>query len=302
MPITDFQTLRLFLSVHELRNVTRAAERHHIATSAVTKRIKELETTHNVRLFDRQARGVIPTIAGDELANHVRSIMLMIDRATASMSEFSLGAKGHVRIAATASSILGGLSDHIGAFTKKHPNVICDITEDTSLANISSVMSGRVDLAVVAMTEAIPADLTIVTVASDTLCVITTPDDPLADKKEVAFADLLSRDQIGIGATSALAVQLNQVALQQGLQIEYRYRVSTCDVARAMVSSGLGIAILPDSMVGAYGLAQNLKAIPLSDPWAKREMIMCYREESQTVASRLFIEHVTREAFPDGEG
>ncbi|MGD9846573.1 MAG: LysR family transcriptional regulator, partial [Variibacter sp.] len=39
----DFQSLRLFISMIEERSITRAAERHRIANSAVSKRIAYLE-------------------------------------------------------------------------------------------------------------------------------------------------------------------------------------------------------------------------------------------------------------------
>ena len=54
----DLQTFRLFLTVHDLGNITRAAERSNIAVSAVTKRLQDLEAHYHVRLFDRQPRGV----------------------------------------------------------------------------------------------------------------------------------------------------------------------------------------------------------------------------------------------------
>ena len=50
----DLQMFKLFLTVHDLGNITRAAEHSNIAVSAVTKRLQDLEAHYHVRLFDRQ--------------------------------------------------------------------------------------------------------------------------------------------------------------------------------------------------------------------------------------------------------
>lgn len=89
----DIQTLRLFLSIFDLKNLTRAAQRHNIAPSAVTKRIRDLERHYAVKLFERQSRGVSPTYAGEELARHVGDLFSRLDRLKGTMSEFSLGAR-----------------------------------------------------------------------------------------------------------------------------------------------------------------------------------------------------------------
>jgi len=64
MYVPDLQTIRSFLAVYGLRNVTCAVECHNIAVSAVTKRLRDLELLYGVRLFERQSRGFSPTLPG----------------------------------------------------------------------------------------------------------------------------------------------------------------------------------------------------------------------------------------------
>ena len=66
MSFPDLQTLHLYLTVHELGNVTHAAKRHGIAASSVTKRLHDLEEHYGVPFFKRHARGMVPTPAGDK--------------------------------------------------------------------------------------------------------------------------------------------------------------------------------------------------------------------------------------------
>ena len=60
----DLVTLNLVLAIAETRNITRAAEREHLALAAASKRLKDLETRLGVQLFERRARGVETTEAG----------------------------------------------------------------------------------------------------------------------------------------------------------------------------------------------------------------------------------------------
>ena len=56
-------TLRLFVAVMEEQAIARAAAREHIATSAASRRLAELENQLKVRLFERSNRGIAPTPA-----------------------------------------------------------------------------------------------------------------------------------------------------------------------------------------------------------------------------------------------
>jgi DNA-binding transcriptional LysR family regulator len=293
----DLQTLRLFLSIFELRNLTHAAQRHAIAPSAVTKRIQDMERHYGIELFHRQSRGVIPTTAGEELARHVRDLFSRIAHIAGSMSEFAQGSRGQVRVHANASILLEALIAAIVSFTRLHPLIRIDLQELMSWAIVRDVAEGRADVGLVADAIVIPSDLTVAVYAHDRLMAICPANHALAARKTVAFEELLDFDQIGIGATSALSVQLAEQADQLHRIIRHAYRTATYDVARMMVAQGCGIAVLPSSLVVPY-VSDKLVSVPLSDSWARRKMQLCYREEaSLTVAARLFIQHLLEQAF-----
>ncbi|MBB5499919.1 DNA-binding transcriptional LysR family regulator [Paraburkholderia sp. MM5384-R2] len=68
----DLTTLQLFLAVFEEGTLTRAAEREAIAVSAASKRLVELEQAVGASLFQRNARGMTLTPAGETLLHHAR--------------------------------------------------------------------------------------------------------------------------------------------------------------------------------------------------------------------------------------
>lgn len=293
---TDVQTLRLFLSMIELSNLTRAARRHNISPSAVTKRIRNLETFYKVTLFERQSRGVVPTAAGEELARQVRELFSRLDNMKGAMSEFAHGARGQIRVHASASILLEALVDSVASFTAEFPLVRVELTETMSWTIVRDVVDGRADVGLVAGSFDIPPDVTVLPYRQDRLMVLVPARHPLAGRSSIAFAEALDYDHVGIGVTSAISVQLGEEANRLRRIVRYSYRVATYDVARWMVARGCGIAILPSSLVVPYAEAIGLACIPLVDSWARREMRICLRDEAAlTVAARLFVRHLQRD-------
>ena len=94
----DLVSLRTFVAVAEYGNLTRAAEREHLAVSAISKRIGELESLVGTPLLQRYHRGVGLTPAGQSLLHHARQMLQLVDRMDAELAEFAGGVKGHVHV------------------------------------------------------------------------------------------------------------------------------------------------------------------------------------------------------------
>jgi DNA-binding transcriptional LysR family regulator len=77
----SFDLLRTFLAVYRAGSVTRGAELLGLSQPAVTAQVKALETELSRSLFDRQARGMRPTAAADELAARVAGPLDALDEA-----------------------------------------------------------------------------------------------------------------------------------------------------------------------------------------------------------------------------
>jgi DNA-binding transcriptional LysR family regulator len=292
MHAPDLLTLRLFLAVHELGNVTRAGERHNIAASSVTKRLQDLEAHYKVRLFNRLARGVVPTAAGDELARHVQGLFAQIDDIQGTMSEFVEGIRGNVRVHASASVIMDHLADAIAKFVSRHPLVRVELQEAASWQVVRNVFEGRADIGLVASSVEIPPDLAVHPYRADRLVAVVWPTHPLATSAAIDFEWLLDYEHVGIGVNAAVSVQLAEEAARLNRTIRHSYRVETVDVARRMVAAGLGVAVLPDGMVVPYQEAVGIVAVPLRDAWARRAKRICVRDSSLTASARLFLAHV----------
>lgn len=87
----DPTSLKLFVSVIEEGTIAAAAEREHIAASALSKRLSELEGILHTQLLARSNKGIAPTAAGIALLNLARGVLHDLDEVYSEMREYSSG-------------------------------------------------------------------------------------------------------------------------------------------------------------------------------------------------------------------
>lgn len=289
----DLTTLRMFLAVHHLGNLTRAAQREHIAPSAVSKRLQDLEAEVGTPLFHRHARGVTPTAAGEALARHAHRLFDDVNRMTAELSEFTSGLRGEVRIHAHSSAMVQYLPDQIAAFLKNFPAVRVVLREETSPLVMQSTLDGVADLGIFASNLPTLEGLQVLSYRQDRLVALFPRDHALATLESVAFFDIRDSPHISLETGSSLQVLLAAAAEERGFSLNTRMEVKTFEAAMRMVEVGLGVAMVPEGIVRTMGGNLKISAVPLSDAWAVRNLVICFREEAKLSASaRLMLAHL----------
>jgi DNA-binding transcriptional LysR family regulator len=129
---------------------------------------------------------------------------------------------------------------------------------------------------------------------SDQLCVLVPASHGLAERKRVAFVDTLDDEQIEIQAGSIVQITLQRAAALAQRAIRHRIQVTTFDAACRSVAAGLGIAVVPREAAAAQAASLGLVLVPLSDDWALRRFVVCFRSrETQSPAARLLADELT---------
>lgn len=267
----DLQSLRVFLTVAETGSLTRAAERSHMTLSAISKRIAELERATDCTLLVRLPRGVELTPAGHGLLNHAMQVLDQVNRMASEMSDFAVGVRGHVRVWANTSSIVQFLPTDLQRFLDDNPSVKITLEERQSGEIIEALGDGRADLGIFA--DNVPAPLVDKRIyRRDQLILLVPANHTLADATQIAFADTLDYDYVGLNSGSSLLLRLVDAALTAGRPLRLRIQVRSFDGICRMIEAGLGIGILPAAAVRPELLAAGLRAVQLTDAWAERTL------------------------------
>lgn len=291
----DLTSLDLFVSVADERNIARAAARKNIAASAVSKRIHDLELTYGTPLLIRQSKGVALTPAGEALARHARSLVGLVDRIGIDMGSFASGMKGEVRLSANPSAITQFLPEILSGFMARYPDIEIRLEEATTAVSLRLLEDGLADLAIVGWGADHPA-MTYAPFRTDNLALCVPTEHPLALLgRPVAFVDTLTYDHVGLEFGSSIQARLEDAAASVGASVRVKLRVGSFDGVRRMVETGIGLAVLPVSAIETYVASMKICAVPLADPWAKRELRLVTGDTNYlSLAANLLRNHLIR--------
>jgi DNA-binding transcriptional LysR family regulator len=292
----DLVSLKLFVAVAECSNLTRAAEREHLAVSAVSKRITELEDLAGTPLLIRYPRGVGLTPAGQALLHHARQMLQLVDRMAVELGEFAGGVKGHIRMHVVASALSQYLPEELEAFLNTYPGVRVSLEERTGKAIVLAVAEGSADLGVIADQTPAPG-LTKIPYHRDRLMIGVPLQHPLARRKSVKFAEALDYVFVGPHADSSLASLMAEGARACNKPIEQRVQASSFDAMCRLVQNRLGITMLPEGVLQPHVDAGRIRSVKLAEAWALRPMCLLVRDEEQlSHITRTLIDHLRRSA------
>lgn len=288
----DLITLQLFVAVYEEGTLTRAAARESIALSAASKRLVDLEKMLGLTLFVRQAKGMSLTAAGETLLHHGRRMLFNVQKMGLELGEHSHGVRGYVRMLANLSAIIEFLPEDLRDFTALHPQLKTDLEERPSTGVVQGVLDGVADLGICSC-DTDTKGLLSMTYRRDNLMVMMPMDHPLADREGLSFSETLGCDYVGLHVASSINMRTHAAAREAGKMLHLRIHVPGFDAMCRMVQAHMGIGILPQKAYELFGRALGLQAVPLTDEWAARRLILVVRDEaSLSPVSRLLFEYL----------
>lgn len=266
----DLIDLRLFITIAELRSLTRSAERMHLSLAATSNRIKELEARFGMKLLYRESRGVQLTPAGQTLLHHAQLFMQQVERFKSDMQQFNNGIKGHIRIFANTTAVTEFMPEVLRSFLATHPHVNVALEERLNQEIVRGIRDGTADIGIVA--GPIQGDgLEILNFSTDKLVLATALEHPLAGKERIAFAETLEYEHIGLHEGSTLHHFLSRIVSESGQSLKLRIQVRSFEAMCRMIETNIGIGILPQSAALRHSRLMQLALVDLTEPWAVRE-------------------------------
>ncbi|WP_353427068.1 LysR family transcriptional regulator [Polynucleobacter sp. MWH-UH19D] len=292
----DFVTLKLFCAIAQSGSITKGASECHLALSAASRRISELEETVGLTLLERTAKGVTLTQAGHAVMQHALRLFQGFEQFSNELGEYAKGAKGHVRLWANMSALTEFLPNSLASFLKIHPDIQVDVEEQISGDIVKALLDGIADIGVFA--EGTPtAGLETSIIGQDELVVVCNKSHPIKSRKSISFEECLAYDFVGLNRGSSLLELTSRQAERLNKQMRLRIQVRSYDAMCQMIAVNLGVGILPIQACAPQIKAMDLKVIHLDDAWAKRNLLLATKEEGrQSPVCSLLIEHLLQKA------
>lgn len=218
MPISLLSLpLRYFLEVARTGSVNQAAQRLHVAASAVSRQLGKLEDSLGVVLFERQARGMALTEAGARLLAHATVHDAQATELVEQLQGLSVQQALRVRVACTEGFAASFMPLVMSAFRQEHPQVQLQLLVGLPQEVSALVLCGEVDLAL-KYSVAPEKGLQVLHSAIAPVYAIMPAQHPLARQRSVSVADVV-RYPLLLGATGITGRQLFDLSCAvQGLR------------------------------------------------------------------------------------
>lgn len=288
----DLIDLSLFRHVVETGSITRGAERANLALAAASTRIRQMEESLGAALLIRRRQGATPTQAGRTLLQHARALLAQAERLQEDLGAYAGGLAGQVHVLSNTNALTEFLPETLSSFLAEHPQVSIDLEERLSDEIVGLVAEGVADVGIVAGTVD-AGGLTTFPFRSDRFVLVVSADHPLGSRESIAFAETLEYDFVGLDRASAIQRFLADKAARAGRPLRLRVQLRSFDAVCRMVERNVGVGIVPETTVRWVAKSMAIRAVPLADPWALRELTICVRDlDTLPPYARQLVEHM----------
>ena len=290
----DLVSIRLAVACAQTGSLTAAARDSHLALAAASRRIKELESALGDALFERHARGLLPTSAGRVFVKHGLNLLQTMEQLGAELTDLRLGIARHISLCASSAAISQFLPPLLARYAELQPQVRIDLEEQVSEAVVSTLREGRTDVAVFVEGPDTTGLATQLFRSDELVLVMPARHRLAAAKSPIAFIDTLDEEWISLTAGAAMLQKQQQAALAAGRPLKLRMQVRSFDAVCHMVASGLGIAVLPKG--ASLPVIKNMKLgwRPLADSWAKRRLLVATAAGESDAAITALVDFLTK--------
>ena len=209
--------LRLLVAVGQHGNIQSAARDLGISQPAATKMIQDLELDFEVKLFERNNRGVVPTVFGESLIRHGKLIFAQVSNAAQELDDLNEGNSGRVVIGTLLAASPMLLPAAVEILLKDRPKVAVKIVEGTNEVLMPALLAGEIDMVVGRLpSHRHRAKIQQEKFYDERVVAVVGPDHPLARRRHLAFEDLADHGWILPPVETTLRRQTDQFFVRQG--------------------------------------------------------------------------------------
>ena len=269
----DLQSLLFFRTVAKSGSISKAAKELNYAQSNLTAKIQQLEANLQTTLFYRHNRGTTLTDKGKLLLAYTDKIFQLIEEVREVMGDDQIP-NGSLMIGSMETTAAIRLPKLLSKFHREYPAVDLTLKTGPTEQNIQAVLQYELDGAFVAGPIEHP-ELEFETLIEEELVLVTdTLHQPITSLKEIK-----SRTLLVFRKGCSYRARMEGWLHHEGVIPEKIMEFGTLDGIIGCVSAGLGISLLPRSIVAKYVEEKLLIEHIIPERFGKVETIFIYRKD-----------------------
>ncbi|SEP84454.1 DNA-binding transcriptional regulator, LysR family [Faunimonas pinastri] len=260
----NLEALRYFVAVAEAGSIREAAENLHVAQSALSRQIQNLEQAFGAPLLSRLPRGVETTPAGRIFLRRARDSLAAVALARDEIAALQGLSTGEVRIASIEPFADDLLPDLITRFREKHPGITFDVRVGNTRQVVGLVQEGVVEIGIGYNPPPDPA-LRVLTSLTQPLVALVSPHHSFAGCEEIRFADLAGQPLVLAPAGSPTRQVIEAAAARAGIRLRVVVESDSVPLRLGLAERASLIAILAELSGRAAAERGRLVSLRFSD-------------------------------------
>lgn len=286
--ILELRQIQYFIEVAKREHVTDAALELHVAQSAVSRQIFNLEAELGVDLFIREGRNVKLTQIGRMFLEHMEQAMKVIDEAQREIEEYLDPMKGTIRIGFPSSLASYTLPTTISAFREHYPEVKFQLKQGSYKNLIEGVINGEFDMALIGPVPKQEKKLLGTTLFMDNIVALLPLGHPLASHSSIKLNQLREDSFVLFPEGYILREIIVQACEQIGFQPTVSFEGEDIDSIKGLVSAGLGITLIPEITL-IDGFPRSTVKVPIIEHEVTRTVgVIIPRERKMLPTVKIF--------------
>lgn len=272
----DIVDLKLLVAISDTQNVSAGAAMCYLSPSSASLRLRNLEEVVGTLLFERHARGVRVTTAGMVTVEYARECLRVLDRMHADLAGYASGHKVELKIFACTSA-MSFLTEDLQSFLHSNPGVRIILEDHHGSEIAAAVAAQKADLGI-AVHDSCHPELEFFDYRTAELVAVVSRSFTAIGPAPVSFATCLDFPMVSLSANSPMQRYMTDLASSLGRRTDSRVQVSNYPTLLKLVQAGVGVGIAPRSLVDTEP-SLDVRVMPLTDAWARRNLRICLRRE-----------------------
>ena len=289
---------RYFLEVARTGSVSLAAEQLHVATSAVSRQISKLEDSLGCLLFERKARGMNLSEAGERLAAYLRHALHDTDRVLEEVKGLGGQRASRVRVACTEGLAIGFMPQAMHSFRQANPQCTVHLHVGTPDEVSHRLLRGEADIGL-KFSVTPEKNLTLAHQQPAPIHLLMAPFHPLATRKSVTLADIV-RYPLALPEPGATVRQMLDLCCSlQGRHYDTAYTGNNYATLLSLAAQG-EVLTLSAVVSAAYAInVGTVVAVPVNEAQFKQRSLQVLTLASSPAESQnsQFVAHLINAAL-----
>lgn len=277
----ELRQLQYFIKVARMQHVTHAAEELHVAQSAVSRQIHQLEAKLGVQLFVQKGRNLQLTPVGRLFLERVEKIQVDLDRAIEEVREFMDPEAGEIRLAFPHSLGINLVPMIAAEFRKERPNVKFRFKQGVYTNLLDRLLEGEVDLALISPFPLENEYVSGESLLTEELVAVLPPDHPLASCESIRLEQLKDEEFALFSEGYSLRNIVQKACEQVGFEPKVSFEGEETDTIRGLVAAGMGVSLLPEMSVNYVCSPLHPVIVRVSEPKVTRTIGLIQRKNEK---------------------